>query len=125
MPTSYWWKANQKDSAHTLMHLVDQPPKGTFTTAELARLAAYRAAVAAGFYTDWDGSATTTDTEELAWLSGTNYPFTSDERERLDRLRTSLNEGGYADDRPAAPPPPQQPAPQAETTPTDDTCSDA
>ena len=83
------------------MHLVEQPPKGTFTTAELARLAAYRAAVAAGFYTDWDGSAASTDTQVLAWLSGTEYPFTADERQRLDRLRMDLQEGRYADDQPA------------------------
>jgi hypothetical protein len=86
------------------MHLVDQPPNGTFTTQELARLAVYRAAVAAGFYTDWDGSAAATDTEELAWLGGSEYPFTADERERLDRLRTDLREGRYADDVPPAPP---------------------
>jgi len=90
------------------MFLVDQPPKGTFTEPELARLAAYRAAVAAGFYTDWDGSAATTDTDELKWLSGTDYPFTADERERLDRLREDFKQGRYADDQPAAPaaPPP-------------------
>ena len=64
---------------------------------------AYRAAVAAGFYTDWDGSAATTDRAELAWLSGVDYPFTADERERLDRLRQNLNEGRYADDQPAPP----------------------
>ncbi|MBV9603206.1 MAG: hypothetical protein JOZ87_41070 [Chloroflexi bacterium] len=101
------------------MYLVDQPPKGTFTTPELARLAAYRAAVAAGFYTDWDGSASTTDTQELAWLSGTNYPFTTDERQRLDRLRADLAEGHYADDQPpAALAPEATPEPAApETTP--------
>jgi hypothetical protein len=86
------------------MHLVDQPPNSTFTTAELARLAAYRAAVAAGFYTDWDGSAATTDTQALAWLSGASYPFTTDERQRLDRLRISVSEGGYTDDQPPASP---------------------
>ena len=91
------------------MHLVEQPPNSTFTTAELARLAAYRAAVAAGFYTDWDGSAASTDTHALAWLSGTEYPFTADERQRLDRLRLDVCAGQYADDQPAvaaAPPPP-------------------
>jgi hypothetical protein len=40
------------------MYLVDQSPNSTFTAAELARLTVYRAAVAAGFYTDWDGSET-------------------------------------------------------------------
>jgi hypothetical protein len=67
----------------------------------LARLGAYRAAVAAGFFSDWDGSAATTDTEYLAWLraDGEGYPFTSDERQALERLRAQLAEGGYADDR--------------------------
>jgi hypothetical protein len=85
------------------MYLVDQSPNSTFTAPELARLAAYRAAVAAGFYTDWDGSSATTDTDELAWLTGSEYPFTSDERQRLDRLRANVNEGRYAEDQPAAP----------------------
>jgi hypothetical protein len=49
------------------MHLVE-PANGTFTTQELERLTAYRSAVAAGFYTDWDGSAEATDSEMLAWL---------------------------------------------------------
>jgi hypothetical protein len=106
------------------MYLVDQPLNSTFTKLELARLAAYRAAVAAGFYTDWDGSAATTDTEELAWLSGAEYPFTTEERERLDRLRKDLRGGRYADDRPAAPvesppvesPPAESPPEPAETT---------
>ena len=56
----------------------------TFTTHELTRLAAYRAAVAAGFYTDWDGSATSTDVDALAWLATASdapdgYPFTPHE----------------------------------------------
>ena len=49
------------------MQLVDSA-YSTFTKPELERLAAYRAAVAAGFYTDWDGSTTSADTEVLAWL---------------------------------------------------------
>jgi hypothetical protein len=104
------------------MYLVDQPLNSTFTAVELVRLAAYRAAVAAGFYTDWDGSAATTDTEELAWLSGTNYPFTTDERQRLDRLRITLSEGGYADDQPTVPvTPPSGDARPTGDTPTDET----
>ena len=47
------------------MELVDRA-YSTFTKRELERLTAYRAAVAAGFYTDWDGSAETADTEMLA-----------------------------------------------------------
>jgi hypothetical protein len=40
------------------MHLVE-PVDGTFTTQEIARLRAYQAAVAAGFYSDWDPSPMT------------------------------------------------------------------
>jgi hypothetical protein len=86
------------------MYLVDQPPNGTFTTPELVRLAAYRAAVKAGFYTDWDGSASSTDTQALAGLGGSEYAFTADERQRLDRLRQDVAEGRYAEDQPAAAP---------------------
>jgi hypothetical protein len=105
------------------MYLVDQPPNGTFTTPELARLAVYRAAVKAGFYTDWDGSASSTDTQALAWLGGSEYPFTADERERLDRLRVELTEGRYADDQPAPRVPPVRPSeeqPAAEEPPGSD-----
>jgi hypothetical protein len=93
------------------MHLVDRPI-GTFTTQELERLAAYRAAVAAGFYTDWDGTATVTDTDVLAWLlradapvDGDAHPFTAEEREHLERLKAAIaedSEGRFADDRPPA-----------------------
>jgi hypothetical protein len=38
------------------MNTVDQRSDSTFTTQELARLAVYRAAVLAGFYSDWDGA---------------------------------------------------------------------
>jgi len=88
------------------MQLVDHPyttSTSTFTTAELARLAAYRAAVAAGFFSDWDGSAARTDTEMLAWLprSGAeSYPFTSDERLGLEQLHGRLTAGDLADDAP-------------------------
>jgi hypothetical protein len=90
------------------MQLVDRP-NGTFTTQELARLAVYRDAVSAGFYTDWDGSATTMDTEVLAGLSrasagvdGDGYPFTADEQQHLERLKVAIAEptGRYADDLP-------------------------
>jgi hypothetical protein len=79
----------------------------TFTTQELARLAAYRAAVAAGFYTDWDGSTLELDTRVLAWLRhppdgavGEGYPFTAQERQRLEACRAALAAGRYADDLP-------------------------
>ena len=82
---------------------------GTFTTQELERLAAYRAAVAAGFYTDWDGSTQDLDTEVLAWLrrpagevEAGAYPFTPEERQRLERCRQAFGAGRYADDEPLA-----------------------
>jgi len=90
------------------MYLVDRS-NGTFTTQELARLVAYRAAVAAGFYTDWDGSAGSTDVDVLAGLhpgdgtsDGEAYPFTPEERQRLQQYRAAFAEGGFADDRPPA-----------------------
>jgi hypothetical protein len=68
------------------MHLVE-PANGTFTKQELARLAVYRAAVAAGFYTDWDGSAPTGDregyyTEDGLATSQTNVDATSEQSTR-------------------------------------------
>ncbi len=39
------------------MYLVDQPRNSPFTPAELARLEVYRAAVAAGFYSDTDADS--------------------------------------------------------------------
>jgi hypothetical protein len=86
------------------MHLVE-PANGTFTKQELERLTAYRSAVAAGFYTDWDGSAETTDSEVLAWLpnvagapdGGAEYPFTADERQRLERCRAAVAGGYYSE----------------------------
>jgi hypothetical protein len=89
------------------MELVDSA-HSTFTTQELERLAAYRAAVVAGFYTDWDGSAEAPDTEVLAWLGGGGaagaaaYPFTAEERQRLERCRTAFASGAYSDDVPPA-----------------------
>ncbi|HLZ27805.1 MAG TPA: hypothetical protein VKV73_10835 [Chloroflexota bacterium] len=87
------------------MHLVDSA--NTFTKQELERLAAYRGAVAAGVYTDWDGSTGAADTEVLAWLRAADgvatpgaYPFTVEERERLEGCRAAVASGAYADDRP-------------------------
>lgn len=91
--------------------LLVEPPEGTFTKQELERLAAYRAAVQAGFYSDWDGSSTSTDTEVLAWLphgdgvhEGDAYPFTMEERHKLEELKAAVADaaGHYADDRPPA-----------------------
>src|SRR5947207_13195700 len=81
------------------MQLVDHPyttSTSTFTTADLARLAAYRAAMAAGFFSAWDGSAARTDTEMLACLprSGRErYPFTTGEPARCEQLHGRLTAG--------------------------------
>ncbi len=88
------------------MYLVDNP-SSTFTTTELQRLEAYRAAVAAGFYTDWDGSAESTDCEVLAWLlqapvTAAGYPFTPDEITRLEDYRAAVAAGYYGEDQPPA-----------------------
>jgi hypothetical protein len=91
------------------MHLVE-PANGTFTKQELARLMVYRSAVAAGFYTDWDGSAEATDSDVLAWLrtaagaagGGVEYPFTAEERQRLERCRAAVAGGYYSEDQPPA-----------------------
>jgi hypothetical protein len=91
------------------MQLVDRP-NGTFTNKELERLVAYRAAVAAGFYTDQDGSTEGPDLTMLAWLrpaagagvDGESYPFTSEERQRLCDCKAAIADGRYSDD--VAPP---------------------
>ena len=97
------------------MHLsVDQPSASTFTTQEIARLATYRAAVVAGFYTDWDGSAATTDTRLLARLlrtpKGGAYPFTAHEHQQLVHLREEVASGAYAEDQPPSSKPEAKPA---------------
>jgi hypothetical protein len=78
------------------MQLVDRP-NGTFTNHELARLVAYRAAVTAGFYTDWDGSATSTDTELLELLRRSDV-FTHEQRVHLEECRAAVAAGRYQDD---------------------------
>jgi hypothetical protein len=58
------------------MELVERV-NGTFTKRELERLIAYRAAVAAGFYTDQDGSADTAEpTKDPAEAGATPEPPT-------------------------------------------------
>jgi len=88
------WKEEQKEPSH--MTLVDKP-FSTFTNAELVRLSAYKAAVAAGFYTDWDGSAETPDTDALAGLTSSpaeeEFPFSAQERARLEALRARVAAG--------------------------------
>jgi hypothetical protein len=88
------------------MNRVD-PAFGTFTKRELERLEAYRAAVAAGFYTDQYGSGEAADTDVLAELrdeAGVTtdevYPFTAEERLRLERCRAAVAGGYYRDDQP-------------------------
>ena len=88
-----------------------EPAPGTFTTQELERLAIYRAAVAAGFYTDQLDAAkdVDADTPTQAWLPAAvdsaepdGYSFTHEERQQLEQLKLAVaNEAGrYADDRP-------------------------
>jgi hypothetical protein len=83
---------------------------GTLTTEQAFahRLAMYRAAVQAGFYTDWDGTSDALDPEPLAWLAAaaegtlaTEFPFTPEELERLTRCAEAIKAGAYADDRAA------------------------
>jgi hypothetical protein len=80
----------------------------SFTTVELARLAAYKGAVTAGMYSDWDGSAEGIDTQTLAWLThapevaGVGYPFTTDELRRLTVCRAAVVAGYYSEDAPVA-----------------------
>jgi hypothetical protein len=79
------------------MQLVEQQPPSTFTTQELARLAVYRAAVGAGFYTDWDGSADGTDRRLLTRLLRVR-PLSGAERQHLRRLRERVAAGSFVDD---------------------------
>jgi hypothetical protein len=90
------------------MSRLDSAP-GTLTTpteqAFADRLAIYRAAVQAGFYTDWDGSTDALDPEPLAWLAAAaagaapaTFPFTSDELDRLRRCADAVKAGYYSDD---------------------------
>jgi hypothetical protein len=81
---------------------------GTFTTRELERLAVYRAAVRAGFYSDWDGSASAPDAQVLGDVLAprnddartAGFPFTTDEQQRLEACRVALESGQYVDDLP-------------------------
>jgi hypothetical protein len=94
----------------------------TFTNEERARLRSYRRAIRAGFYSDWDGSASVTDTETLAWLGaprarqpeddakveneGAPFPFTPSEVARLERCRAMVNGGYYSENLGTASTPP-------------------
>ena len=90
----------------------------TFTNDERARLRSYRRAIRAGFYSDWDGSASATDTETLAWLTAEHerppededkvepFPFTPSEVARLERCRAMVNGGYYSENLGTAPAPP-------------------
>jgi hypothetical protein len=86
-----------KDSAP--MSAVDHD-FGTFTTHELERLRAYKGAVAAGIYSDWDGTSDAPDTEALAWLARqpVAYPFTVEELRRLDDCKTAIAAGYYSEE---------------------------
>ena len=90
----------------------------TFTNDERARLRSYRRAIRAGFYSDWDGSASTTDSEMLAWLAARPerppeeelepepFPFTPSEVARLERCRAMVIGGYYSENLGTAPAPP-------------------
>ena len=98
----------------------DKQDLSTFTSDERARLRSYRRAIRAGFYSDWDGSASTTDKEMLAWLvTGTRdsgppppedevppFPFTPSEVARLERCRAMVNGGYYSENLGTASAPP-------------------
>jgi len=77
----------------------------TFTSDERARLRSYRRAIRAGFYSDWDGTASTTYTEMLAWLDALSFPFTPTELARLERCRAMVNGGDYSENLGTAPAP--------------------
>jgi hypothetical protein len=88
------------------MELIERTDS-TFTNQQLARLAVYKAAVVARFYTDWDGSGESTDTDVLAWLpavdeaaDGGAYPFTIEERQSLEHVRAAVAAGYYSDELP-------------------------
>ena len=66
-----------------------------FTSAELARLARYRAAVQAGFYTDAISSIATAPANELSNLS--LVPFTPSELSRLVAYRRAVAAGLYSE----------------------------
>jgi hypothetical protein len=77
----------------------------TLTTQELERLAAYRGAVAAGIFSDWDGSTTALDTETLVRLleapaaaESESLPFTARELEQLERCRQAVAAGYYSEE---------------------------
>ena len=90
----------------------------TFTSDERARLRSYRRAIRAGFYSDWDGSVSTTDKQMLAWLSTRDerqpppedvvapFPFTPSEVARLERCRAMINGGYYSENLGTASAPP-------------------
>ncbi|HYY88600.1 MAG TPA: hypothetical protein VFA49_07385 [Chloroflexota bacterium] len=79
-----------------------------FTDQELRRLASYRAAVAAGFYTEWPRGAQTrrrTDVRLLARLlrptggvGVPEYPFSEMELARLEACRAAVAAGYYSDE---------------------------
>ena len=94
-----------------------EPAPGTFTKQELERLAIYRAAAAAGFYTDQldscadadEDTDTDTDTTARVWLPAAvdsaepdGYAFTHEERQHLAQLKLAVADqaGRYADDQP-------------------------
>lgn len=79
-----------------------EPQSHAFTSPELARLATYRAAVFANFYTDWDGSEST-DLNFFDSIKGQpagdeGFPFNPDEWDRLGRYRAAVAARYYTDE---------------------------
>jgi hypothetical protein len=74
------------------MNLVELPT-GTFTKRELERLIAYRAAVAAGFYTDQDGSADPADTNAVEAAQPADADETTDADEAAEAHPASVEAG--------------------------------
>ena len=79
-----------------------------FSPQERLRLGSYRAAVAAGFYTEFPSRARRTDSRLLQRLlhprsdgepSVPEYPFTQAELHRLAACRAAIAHGYYSDDR--------------------------
>ena len=82
----------------------------TFSAQERVRLGTYRAAVAAGFYSEFvPGRARRTDTRLLQRLlysrpqgapNVPEYPFSESEIQRLEACRAAIAHGYYSDELP-------------------------
>jgi hypothetical protein len=73
-----------------------------FSTQERQRLASYRAAVRAGFYSEFPGRRRRTDVHLMQRLlrprpGAPEYPFSEPELERLAACRAAVARGFYSD----------------------------